>query len=90
MLQTTEAAKKELKRIAKSRDLGSSKNLRLAVPPVWDGPGDFGIVVSQDGNADLEFLHDGVKILLVDPALAKQLSKSVLDFKDSRFSLDVY
>ena len=27
---------------------------------------------------------------LLDPALADQLSNSVLDFKDSRFTLDVY
>ena len=90
MLTVADSAKEELKRIAESRDLDPSKSLRLAVPPAWEGPGDFGIVIAEDGHADLEFRHDGVKVLLVDSALAERLSNSVLDFKDSRFALDVY
>ena len=60
------------------------------MPPVWEGEGDFGIVVADEGHGDHAISYRGQKVLLVDPALTDQLSKSVLDFKDSRFTLDVY
>jgi Fe-S cluster assembly iron-binding protein IscA len=90
VLKVTDNAKEELKRIAESRDLDPGKSLRLAVPPAWEGPGDFGVVIAEEGHADLEFRHNGVKVLLVDAGLAERLSSSVLDYKDAQFKLDVY
>lgn len=90
MVKVTQIAKAELKRIVETRSLDPGKCLRLAMPPVWEGEGDFGIVVADEGHGDHAISYRGQKVLLVDPALTDQLSKSVLDFKDSRFTLDVY
>ena len=94
MVTVTDAAKEELRRIlvALSPDLG--KCLRLAIPPAWDGPGDFGIVVDVEGDGDHTVELDGLKLLLVDTLLTERLMDSVLDFKDtpggSAFTLDVF
>ena len=94
MVTVTDAAKEELGRILATRSLDLDKYLRLAIPPTWDGPGDFGIVIGVEGEADHTVERDGLKLLLVDSLLAKRLSDSVLDFKDSpdgsRFTLDVF
>ena len=90
----TDAAKEELRRILGARNLDLDKSLRLAVPPLWNGPGDFGIVVDVQGTKDHVVEFDGLKLLLVDPTLTERLVDSVLDFKDfpegSRFTLDVF
>ena len=94
MVTVTDAAKEELGRILATRSLDLDKYLRLAIPPPWDGPGDFVIVIGVEGDADHKVERDGLKLLLVDSLLAKRLSDSVLDFKDSpdgsRFTLDVF
>ncbi len=90
----TEEAKAELKRILGERLPDPGSLLRLVTPPMWQGEGDFGIAVSPQGHGDLVVDFNGERVLLVDPALADQLAKAVLDFKDSpggaRFTLDVY
>lgn len=94
MVTVTTRAKEELKRVVEIRSLGPGKFLRLAVPPVWVGEGDFGIVVDDQGPEDQEFSFQGLRVLLVDSDLANRLSTSVLDFKQSagvsRFTLDVF
>ena len=94
MFTVTDAAKSELKRIFDERDLPPGKHLRLAVPPRWEQPGDFGIVLDEEEHGDFGFGVDGVKILLVDHELTQRLEKSVFDFKETDqgkvFTLDVY
>ena len=90
MFKITENAKKELKHIHDRSSLDPGRFLRLAMAPVWEGEGDFGIVISDEGHGDRAVAFQGSTILVVDPALAEPLSNSVLDFKESRFTLDVY
>ena len=90
MLEVTESAREELKRIVDIQDMEEGKFLRLATPPVWIGEGDFGVVIDSPGDDDVVVDHAGEPVLLVDPDLAQRLSKSIMDFKDARFSLDVY
>ena len=94
MVTVTETAKEELRHILETTSLESGKYLRLAVPPVWHGEGDFGIVKDGEGSGDQFVDFEGTRVLLVDSDLAKRLSKAILDFKDSpqgpRFTLDVY
>ena len=94
MVTVTDSAKEELKRILETRSLDPGKYLRLTTPPVWQGEGDFGVVIDEDRMGDKAVELQGVKLLLVDPTLAEQLSNAVFDFKDSpegaRFTLDVY
>ena len=94
MVTITTRAKEELKRVVETRSLDPGRFLRLAVPPVWVGEGDFGIVVDDQGPEDQEVSFQGLKVLLVDSDLAHRLATSVLDFKQSagvsRFTLDVF
>ncbi|MQF48765.1 hypothetical protein FIM08_02540 [SAR202 cluster bacterium AC-647-N09_OGT_505m] len=94
MVTVTDAAKEELGRILSTRSLDPGKCLRLAIPPTWEGPGDFGIVVDVEGDGDHTVELDGLKLLLMDPLLTERLIDSVLDFKDtpgsSGFTLDVF
>ncbi len=94
MLTVTDAAKRELKRLGEERALAATRCLRLAIPPAWTGPGDFGIVVDDQKSDDMVVTLRGVRVLLLKQDLAPQLSSSVLDFKETphgmAFTLDVY
>ena len=94
MLTVTGTAKLELKRILDDRRLGPGRCLRLAIPPAWPGPGDFGIVIDEEKADDMSVTLRGAKILLLKQELAPQLSTSVLDYKETphgqAFTLDVY
>ncbi len=94
MLTVTAQAKRELKNILDQRKLGAGRCLRLAIPPAWTGPGDFGIVIDDEKSDDLTITLRGTKILLLSQQLAPQMSTSVLDYKDTPqgmgFTLDVY
>ena len=94
MVTVTESAKAELSRILETKNLDSGKFFRLAVPPVWTGEGDFGIVVDEPMSDDHETDFQGRKVLLVGADLLEKLANAVLDFKDfpdgPRFTLDVF
>ena len=94
VVTVTDPAKEELQRILSVSSLDSGKYLRLATPPLWEGGGDFGIVIDSKRQGDHVVDHEGGTLLLIDQGLADHLSESVLDFKDSpdgpRFALDVY
>ena len=90
MITVTDEAKAELKRTIESRGLDPGQCLRLAVPPTWTGQSDFGVVIGGQGVADNAIEFEGTTVLLVDADLAAQLSNAVFDFKDARFTLDIY
>ncbi len=93
-MTVTDIAKTELKRILATRSLDPDKYLRLAIPPTWDGPGDFGIVIDVEGYGDQFIEVDGIRLLALDPTLVERLAGAVLDFKESSdgagFTLDVF
>ena len=94
MLEVTDAARSELRRIMQTRALPPGKYLKLAVKPEWTGPGDFGIVIDDEKGGEIFFESDGQTVLAVDPGLAENLDHSVFDFKHTErgagFTLDVY
>ena len=95
MFEVTEAARRRLKRVGEERRLTPGNALRLAVPPVWTGAGDWGIVIDGRGAADVAYAHDGATVLIVEQEVAEALSRSILDYKTQgvpspRFTLDVY
>ncbi len=94
MVTVTDKAKEELKRILETRTLAPDKMLRLAMPPVWKGEGDFGIVIDEKGEDDYVVSYQDMNILLMDAGLADGLTTAVLDFKESpagmAFTLDVF
>ncbi len=93
-LTVTDEALAELKRILQTKSLGPDKYLKLAVPPEWSGPGDFGVVIDVEKGGEVMFDHEGETVLVVDPGLAENLAESVFDFKQTPdgagFTLDVY
>ncbi len=94
MLDITSEAQQELQRIINARNIGGDKYLRLAMPPVWIGEGDWGIVISEKSEDDELIEFEDVTVLLMDPSVYEHMSEAVLDFKDSpeglRFTLDLY
>ena len=95
MLTVTDAARAELRKVADARVLEPGRLLRLAVPPVWTGQGDWGIVIDQRGAADVAYAHEGATVLVVEQVVADGLANAVLDYKTSgvpspRFTLDIY
>ena len=95
MLTVTPEARRQLGDIARERNLEPGKLLRLAVPPVWTGEGDWGIVIDQRGAADAAYAHDGATVLVVEETVAESLANAVLDYKTEsvpspRFTLDIY
>ncbi len=68
--------------------------LRLAIPPVWKGIGNFGIVIDEETASDTCEVVQGMKVLLIDADLHEQLANAVLDFKEieagAAFTLDIY
>ena len=94
MVTVTDKAKEGLKSILETRSLAPGKLLRLAMPPVWKGEGDFVIVIDDQAENDHVVSFQGMDLLLVDSSLLDRLAKAVLDFKESPrgmgFTLDVY
>jgi len=94
MINVTEEAKKELKRILENRDLEPGKFLRLAIPPVWTGVGDFGIVIDEQRSEDIAITFGNMKVLLIETGVSQGMSSGTLDYKESpdgfRFTLDVH
>ena len=95
MLDVTEAARSQLKVVMEERGLEPGRLLRLAVPPVWTGEGDWGVVIDDRGAADVAYAYHGVTVLIIEQEVATSLANAVLDFKtrdvaSPRFTLDVY
>ena len=65
-----------MKRILETRTLAPGKLLRLAMPPIWKGEGDFGIVIDEKGEDDYVVSHQGMNILLMDAGLTDGLDHS--------------
>lgn len=98
MFKVTEQAKKELKRIHESRSLEPGMCLRLAIPPVWTGYGNFGIVIDDEKEGDIAIFLGDFKVLIVEDLITQEIyeqkqgdSNSILDFIESpegtRFTL---
>lgn len=94
MLTVTESAKAELASIARQRGLSPAQCLRLTIPPKWSGEGEFGVVVDVPDPADLIVSFSGMAVLRIEQEVAEQLSKSMLDYKETPagvgFALDVF
>ena len=89
-MEITDKAKEELHKILESRKLDDGQGLRLATPPVWEGEGDFGIVIDVSRDRDEVIKYQDREILWLDPGTTEHLDKSKFDFKDGRFNLDIF
>ncbi len=95
-MEITQEAIDELRRRVSVRAMGHQQILRLAMPPVWTGGGEFGIVVDQLSDEDIVVVRDGADdaLLVIDKELEDNLEKAILDHKETPngrgFALDVY
>ena len=94
----TEEAKKEFKRIRDNRTIKPGKHLRFAIPPIWTGYGNFGIVIDEEREGDISIFLDDDKVLIIEDSVAERVDNqkdgdedSILDFVESpegtRFTL---
>lgn len=94
MVTISDSAKKKLKEIRETKRLESNRFLRLSIPPIWTGDGEFGIVIDSRNDEDQCINYEGATILLMDPQVTEKLPSASLDFKNSpegtRFTLDIY
>ena len=94
MLEVTDNAKIELKRIKDTRSIPEGQCMKLVAPPMWIGEGDFGMVITIENDDDTLVLFEGETILRVESFLMEQIKKVILDFKQTpqgkQFTMDVY
>jgi Fe-S cluster assembly iron-binding protein IscA len=79
MLQVTESAKQELKKILSAKVDEPMAGLRLNV----GNPGEFGLSIDVEEPGDQVFEHEGVKVLLVEQGLASSLEGVTIDYQDT-------
>ena len=78
MLDVTEGAKQELKRLLVARTEDPDISLRLE-----GEPGQFRIKLDSEVPGDQVLESDGAKILLAEPALALLFEEATLDVRDT-------
>ena len=99
MFKVTEEAKRELKRIHETKALAPGRCLGLAIPPLWTGYGDFGIVIDDENPGDVPVYLGDYKVLVIEDVIVRGIddqkdenADSVLDFiespEGSRFTLN--
>ena len=94
MLNITLKAKEKLNQISAQKNIWPLQFLRLTIPPVWSGEGDFGIVIDNANEDDMKINFENKTILLIESSINESLSNSTLDFIESGkqlgFNLDIY
>lgn len=79
MLNVTEYARQELKKILSDKVDNPQAGLRLTA----SGSGQFGLGIDVEMPGDQVVVHEGSKVLLVEGELATQLEGHTLDFQDT-------
>ena len=94
MLNITLKAKEKLNQISAEKNIWPLQILRLTIPPIWSGEGDFGIVIDNANEDDIQINFENKTILLIESLINESLSNSTLDYIESGkqigFNLDIY
>ena len=94
MLNITLKAKEKLNQISAEKNIWPLQFLRLTIPPIWSGEGDFGIVIDNANEDDIQINFKNKTILLIESSINESLSNSTLDYIESGkqigFNLDIY
>ena len=94
MLNITLKAKEKLNQISAEKNIWPLQFLRLTIPPIWSGEGDFGIVIDNANEDDIQINFENKTILLIESLINESLSNSTLDYIESGkqigFNLDIY
>ena len=94
MLNITLKAKEKLNQISAEKNIWPLQFLRLTIQPIWSGEGDFGIVIDNANEDDIQINFENKTILLIESLINESLSNSTLDYIESGkqigFKLDIY
>jgi len=94
VLNITLKAKEKLNQISAEKNIWPLQFLRLTIPPIWSGEGDFGIVIDNANEDDIQINFENKTILLIESLINQSLSNSTLDYIESGkqigFNLDIY
>ena len=79
MLQVTEGASQELKRILESVSREPEQFLRLVV----DQAGGLRLALDSEREGDQVVENEGTKVMFIEPGIVEQMKGVTLDFKDT-------
>ena len=88
-------AKQELLKIRTDRLKDPTKTLKIVTFPLWQGEGDFGIVIQERFDTDVIVKDEnGSELLSVDAHISETVEKAALDFivvnNMPSFKIDIY
>ena len=66
VLNITLKAKEKLNQISVEKNIWPLQFLRLTIPPIWSGEGDFGIVIDNANEDDIQINFENKTILLIE------------------------
>ena len=94
-MKISEKAIKELIKLRSEKVKDPTKTLKVVTFPLWQGEGDFGIVIQERIDTDI-IINDANnnEIISIDAHISDSVSKAKLDFKIinnmPNFKIDIY
>ena len=94
-MKISDKAKQELLKIRTDRLKDPTKTLKIVTFPLWQGEGDFGIVIQERFDTDVIVKDEnGSDLLSVDAHISETVEKAALDFivvnNMPSFKIDIY
>ena len=94
-MKISDKAKQELLKIRTDRLKDPTKTLKIVTFPLWQGEGDFGIVIQERFDTDVIIKDEnGSELLSVDAHISETVEKAALDFivvnNIPSFKIDIY
>jgi hypothetical protein len=94
-MKISDKAKQELLKIRTDRLKDPTKTLKIVTFPLWQGEGDFGIVIQERFDTDVIIKDEnGSELLSVDAHISETVEKAALDFivvnNMPSFKIDIY
>tara|TARA_B100001029_G_scaffold50236_1_gene40130 strand:+ start:527 stop:811 length:285 start_codon:yes stop_codon:yes gene_type:complete len=94
-MKISDKAKQELLKIRTDRLKDPTKTLKIVTFPLWQGEGDFGIVIQERFDTDVIVKDEnGSELLSVDAHISETVEKAALDFivvnNMPSFKIDIY
>ena len=94
-MKISDKAKQELLKIRTDRLKDPTKTLKIVTFPLWQGEGDFGIVIQERFDTDVIVIDEnGSELLSVDAHISETVEKAALDFivvnNMPSFKIDIY
>ena len=94
-MKISDKAKQELLKIRTDKLKDPTKTLKIVTFPLWQGEGDFGIVIQERFDTDVIIKDEnGSELLSVDAHISETVEKAALDFivvnNMPSFKIDIY